>query len=473
MPGQTFTCLYQPEPGYHPSLDGGPWIYVDLRYLEDGELKALYEGKSKKYAFKFDDGTPGPVIPPLRVVHAMVCLSDATVRYGQCPNNYIPRPGVNGYSLDRKILLKLNAGLAEIRKNKMKVVLGFTYNWPVTDGNGKAICDQQNPCNDAPLTAILQHMRELAPVLISNRDVIAAMHAGFIGWWGEWHNSTFQNDNIPKHNIFLDALTTSFGDAFPLQVRRPYVLLDYKAYKNSSELARLGLHDDEFGSNPGDGGTFLPAPESYPGRVAYGRCQLWDAAVIAARKYSLSGESTDVYDPPPDCQGREPGDFQAYAKAFSLGALHIGFANKVWENWYLTGQYDQIIERMGPHLSIAVASLTQNAGPQRFKLILRNDGWAAITISRSLSLRVQAGAEVRIDKTLPLDLKDVPPGGTATVDIVFDEIASLPAGDYSLVLAARDRLLGDDPSYALLFENAGLGLTDQGLNAFATIHIRD
>ena len=72
----------------------------------------------------------------------------------------------------------LRAGFAQVRKAGIKVMLRFTY------------CDD-GP--DAPRERILEHIKQLASIVRANADVIAVMHAGFIGKSGYALDATNPN----------------------------------------------------------------------------------------------------------------------------------------------------------------------------------------------------------------------------------------------------------------------------------------
>ena len=77
-------------------------------------------------------------------------------------------------------LTKLNTGFANLRKQGLKAVVRFAYNYPETES------DYLN-AQDATLSRVKRHITQLQPVLQANADVIAAVQGGFIGAWGEWH----------------------------------------------------------------------------------------------------------------------------------------------------------------------------------------------------------------------------------------------------------------------------------------------
>ena len=170
-------------------------------------LKAFHDGTSKRTVYP-----GGPLLPPLDIVHAYVCLSDPAVVYGKCPNNYPNNPGNAGlgYTLNPQVILRLEQGLAMVRAAKLKVVLRFTYNWPCQGPGGDCYYGSEQ---DAPLSIIGLHMAALGPTLEKYSDVLLALQTGFIGRWGGWHNSTNGNDTPTAHNTFLDWFTGHFREA--------------------------------------------------------------------------------------------------------------------------------------------------------------------------------------------------------------------------------------------------------------------
>ena len=69
-----------------------------------------------------------------------------------------------------------------VRDEGLKLILRFSYNF--CQGAG---------CDDASKATILNHVSQLTPVLQANADVLATLQAGFVGAWGEWHDSTARN----------------------------------------------------------------------------------------------------------------------------------------------------------------------------------------------------------------------------------------------------------------------------------------
>src|ERR1019366_6471559 len=80
--------------------------------------------------------------------------------------------------LSPAMLDRVRADFATARASGVKVIGRFAYNFGPTGAP------------DAPLDRVLAHLDQLGPVLRENADVLAFLEAGFIGTWGEWHDST-------------------------------------------------------------------------------------------------------------------------------------------------------------------------------------------------------------------------------------------------------------------------------------------
>ena len=104
--------------------------------------------------------------------------------------------------LSREFLEQLQARFDAARAAGVKLVPRFTYNFP--KGLPLAPGDE-----DAPLPIVLAHIDQLTPVLRRNADVIAYLEAGFVGAWGEWHDSTSGLDQTWAEGTILQHLLRS------------------------------------------------------------------------------------------------------------------------------------------------------------------------------------------------------------------------------------------------------------------------
>src|SRR5262245_23235546 len=98
-----------------------------------------------------------------------------------------------GGAIAPDFLAKLDEGFKRVRVAGLKLVLRFTYSGKIGDA-------------DAPKAVVLQHVGQLKPLLQAHGDVLAALQAGFIGAWGEWHGSTHGNDTDAVRRELVTAL---------------------------------------------------------------------------------------------------------------------------------------------------------------------------------------------------------------------------------------------------------------------------
>ena len=119
----------------------------------------------------------------------LVTQTDAKWVYQQgftLARTYVRPDDYRETDLPESLLTDLDWGLGAVRSAGIKVILRFTYNFGYEP--------------DASKARILAHIQQLASVLQENGDVIAAMPAGFVGAWGEWHSSTNGLDNPTDGN---------------------------------------------------------------------------------------------------------------------------------------------------------------------------------------------------------------------------------------------------------------------------------
>ncbi|MCS7011986.1 MAG: DUF4874 domain-containing protein, partial [Anaerolineales bacterium] len=194
--------------------------------------------------------------------------------------------------LPQALLNDIDAGFAALRQGGVKIVLRFSYNFG----------PYPNSEPDASLEQILRHIEQLTPVLQKNADVIAWLHAGFIGAWGEWHSSTHGLDRDPNaKRAILEALAKALPpDRFillryppDLMAISPEPLTAQQAFQNTLQ-ARLGFHNDCFLSSDTDVGTYSAGANSRENALRY-LSQLTQFT-------PASGETCQVYEPLQNCE---------------------------------------------------------------------------------------------------------------------------------------------------------------------------
>lgn len=177
---------------------------------------------------------------PTRTVYIPVCLS-GEVTINACSE----QPEPSG-ALPQQMLQDIASRIAAFSGTGARLIVRFTYNFGPIGPNAK----------DVPADLIVQHIDQLAPILIRNKDIVLALEAGFIGTWGEWHDSTNGNDTAAAQKLVLDRELKYFSGLFPILVRYPGDLIQYTG--TTQPAPGLGLHDDFYASNTDDGSTWNP-----------------------------------------------------------------------------------------------------------------------------------------------------------------------------------------------------------------------
>lgn len=184
---------------------------------------------------------------------------------------------VDGAPLSEEYLGLVRADLDTARAAGVSLVPRFAY---VQGGD----FPYEPPYGDATPEVVVDHVRQLGPVLRENADVIATVQAGLIGLWGEWyytdhfaadpaHPGTLTEEDWAERRQVVDALLEELPEDRTVQVRTPAIkqtvlgvptgtpgaLTQEQGY-SGSPLSRVGHHNDCLLASPDDFGTFLSDP---------------------------------------------------------------------------------------------------------------------------------------------------------------------------------------------------------------------
>ncbi len=120
---------------------------------------------------------------------------------------------------------------------------------------------------------ILAHMQQLKPVLDRNWDVIYVLQIGWVGLWGEFHESIQKIENDPEKTALIVQSTLELlpFDRFTMVRRMEYKSNVLKKLGCMEEItadtafsqrpaAKIGFFNDGTLANQSDGGTFPAAP---------------------------------------------------------------------------------------------------------------------------------------------------------------------------------------------------------------------
>ncbi len=301
----------------------------------------------------------------------------------------------------------IDANMRVLRKGGVKCVLRFAYK---TD-----MYETGHPW-DAQPEWVHRHIEQLKPVLQRNADVILCLQAGFIGVWGEWaftdgfvQSPVTREDYIARKDVMLallDALPKNRTIAVRTGRYKMNMFLDSYADSvtletayNESDLSRICAHNDCFGADVSDMGTFTSVAER----------EFWKKE----SRYLLMGGETCQLSYHCTCK-RTLEDCKSYHWTYTSGPASIS------DRWKEEGCYDEIEKRLGYRITLTDIHHTPKAVPgqdYRVVLELKNTGFAAPMNPRDVELVFVDGSGKK--KVYALD--DVDPrywfaGNEVTID---------------------------------------------------------
>jgi len=353
--------------------------------------------------------------------------------------------------ISNEFLADLEVGLEHIQSSGLKIILRFAYSDTLD-------------AEDAGLETVMQHMQQLKPLLEKYKAVIAVQQVGFIGAWGEWHNSS--NKLLESKNEIIEKLLSVLPPDRMIALRNPRDLQDIypKALTkeqafDASFQARTGFHNDCLLSNKHDSGTYFPA-DKYEDLRNYSK---------SLTKFTAAGGETCASTP-------EEQRTDCPTSLKELKALHWDYLNKDYypeaiERWRNEGCLDKISRHLGYRFEIiklnTISKLKQ--GKVFFvKLKLKNSGFGKVYNPRNIEL-ILMNTESNSQATFkPNDAKDsrliLPLAGeTSTIKFRINS-SKLKPGSYKAFLNLSDPLLPDNPAYSIRLANENIWQESSGFN---------
>lgn len=427
--------------------DGGPWVNVELTKATVAEISSQVLQFHGSYP-----GYPDYSVGPLRLVRAPLCLNPVGATQAQCQGQTSPQQPISDDDVD-----KIDGYLQKVADANVKTLLRFAYNY---SASGK----------DAKMEIILTDIAKLSKVVAKHRNVIYALEAGFIGYWGEGHNSncgTNCTNNTPlATDIFMKAEESAFGPYVTLLNRYPSNVMDWEPRNQ----VIWGIHDDHYAEN--ERNTWIYAKWS---RFPYSidTMQHFGSARSDEKPFSveIGGEN-------PTLQAYGP--FNDLSERFHLNALDMAWNIKTLSE---DEQFPQIINRVGPVIGLTKATL--DVAPQRglsSKLTLSfvNTGYSRLfTKVRAYLVMTDSkgnmlGNNVFPRVALPIDFtKLASSGGTDSVsaDITFPiDLANNTSYFVALQIVDPDPSLAGKVQYNYWLNNAGVPNPSTGLNNLFAVH---
>ncbi|MCC9076621.1 DUF4832 domain-containing protein [Litorilinea aerophila] len=376
--------------------------------------------------------------------------------------------------LDAEGLSVIRGAFQDARQKGLKLVIRFIYNWGPGWTDDPA---QANP--DVPIDLALRHIEQLAPILAENADVIAALQAGFVGHWGEWHSSRYLHP-LEYRRAIVDALLAALPADRPLQLRYPrYKELFYGGPLTSAEAfsgtdaSRVGHHNDCF-LRDDDDTTYRSTTGQEPkhhSTYCDGQDEIacWKEFVAQEGLYTPIGGETCQYNPPrTDCPNA-----LAELEMLHWSFINNGYRQEVLDGWRDGGCMETIRRRLGYRLVLNRARFAPSVVPGSalsLEVALTNVGFAPPYNPRPVFVVLMGGG-----RWYELPLPDVDPRRwTPGAEHLFSVSVAIPAhvvpGTYRLALWLPDpyESLRQNPAYSIRFANEAVWDEETGLNVLAS-----
>jgi hypothetical protein len=435
--GTLFTAQFTPNAVTIPASEGAPYVDADFWTGQRDPLSVYGYG-------------------PTKVIRLYICLS-AKVSRIDC--SLTPPP--TG-PLSESMLNGISSRIAAYRNSGVRLLVRFVYNFgPIGPG-----------ARDVPASLIVTHLDQLAPILLQNRDMIMALQAGFIGVWGEWHNSTSGNGTPAAQKLVLDREAFHFRGSFPILLRYPADLLTY--LNSQTPSPDFGLSDDYYASDASDGGTWSPRNG-------------WSESVLKSYSAAVGANSMFVGEfgaLDPTLQSCSALDSYSYSYRPQSLALTIWPAS-VGSLLSSQGCALSFFNKVGTRIEVRSVTLSGNATPGgvlHVSLTLANAGYGRVIRARPVTVVLRANGSVLQQTPIPLaqlDLRTLASSQQPVARVFAFDVtlpSSLPSQPVSLSLLLPDPApsLATDPAHALplnSIDQTGQPVFDPatGYNRLATI----
>jgi hypothetical protein len=376
---------------------------------------------------------------PTRVMRMYICLT-GEVNENDCST----QPPMTG-PISAQMLSDMATRLAAFQGTGMRVLPRFTYNFGPAGPNAQ----------DAPLSVILNNIDQVAPILLQNKDLIFALEVGFIGTWGEWHDSTNGNDTAAAHAAVLNKELSYFSGIFPLVERYPGDLIQYEG--GFTPPVGIGLHDDYYASEANEGATWNscdPGAGYCLSGVTPAQLQSYAAAVSASTMFV--GEFGTTYPALQNCASLD-----AYSHTYNVQSIVLTQDTDLIGELRSEGCALNFYNKVGTRIELRNATVSGTPaanGQLTLAMTLVNTGYGRVIRKRPATILLLSAGTVIAKYPLALsamDLTKLAPSANPiplTFQTTLTLPASLPSGQIiSVVLFMPDAApsLTSQPAYAL------------------------
>ena len=417
-----------PIPGENEEVPGTQVLYEE----EEGEVLNPERGLYHGYEVRRDTPacTAADVLANIKTGHTLWLLEFYLTDY------------MTG-SIEQSYLDRIQSCFDAMRAGGAKAIVRFAY----TDDNSDLSVTMEPEAS-----ILLGHIDQIKPILQKNEDVIFVLQAGFIGTWGEWYYTTHFK-KLEDRKPVVRALLGALPESRQLQLRTPKYKMSLfnvalkdtitaETAHDGDTLSRIGGHNDCFGADANDEGTFDTADAR----------EFWQAET----RYTIMGGETCKLSDFCLCP-QTLKDLEDYHWTY----LHDGYNLEVLNRWVTDGCMEEIKTKLGYRLVLKdVHYETIKAGePCKVTIRFYNKGYAAPMNARQAWLVWETPDGKRDKYMLGADATKWQPGYNGAVG---NFIPSTDKGTLYLELA--DPLLSGDPAYSIALANKDVFNPDTGFN---------
>lgn len=343
----------------------------------------------------------------------------------------------------------IKTDFVSLRSAGIKCVLRFAYN------------ENQND-TDAPLMIIERHLDQLKPIFMANADVIAFVQAGFIGSWGEWYYTTNNLNTLVNKKAVVNKLLEVLPKEVKIQLRTPLYKQEVFGYSTpmdatigygTSDIARVGFHNDCFLASNNDYGTYqnVTIEKSYISKEAL---------------YVPTGGETC---PPTDVPIASCSKAETEMKLLKWTYLNLDYYGPVLQEWRNNSCFADFQRKLGYRLLLKSATLKKVAtvnGSFELNTVIDNAGFAPVYNAKKTYLVFKSVADgVIYKKALAFDVRKVVPD----LDYNLKEsvnLSGIPTGNYELFIKIEDgsASLAERPEFSIRLANTDTWVASTGSN---------
>ncbi len=396
-------------------------------------------------------------------------------------HSYIHLDKYTATALPQALLDNLSSGLAAIRAAGMKIVLRPAYAW-----SGSAA---------VPESKVMSDMAQLYPVISANADVIEHLEAGWLGAWGEWHDSQYtdsfnQSQADTRYRIIkkiLDStpVTVPVLQRYPIFIKEiEYMSANGLVPAGSSALTqtdkdRLGFHNDCFLSDSADMGTY--DQNSWMGwfDALTKRQWMYDRIASYGGNTMMGGETCDSAGDD-DAAGVNVQNYMSLLNFTEINEDYAPVNTNIWKaaNLAASGNdpaetaFVRIKRKIGYRLRLVDATFPTSAsagGSYTFSANLSNDGYASVVKPRPIFLVFKNGSNRYNVQMSGVDVRTWVSGAVALSQQSVTLPSNMASGTYTLALWLPDynSALQSRPEYSIRLANTGTWDATNGYNVLS------